>query len=303
MTSDFLPPTGLTLVLGATGPVGAPLVHHLLNSGHRVRATSRRPELRATKMPGAEWVRWEAGDPRIPQSLVEGVERAFLLSPDEGGAPDEALRPTVLALAERPETRVVALTGMGPDTPPQQPFRRLEAELHGRFEAVAVLRANWFMQNLETYWLEEIRHARTLSLPAADASVSFVDTRDLAEAAARLLADGAPTGTFTFTGPESLSFDEVARRVSDAAQRTVIYRPVTDAEFRSGLAQVGFPPPAIDLLVALFQDIRSGALAEVSDDPMRILGRPARSLDDYLEGRGEIWRAGEDDESGAGAQI
>ena len=98
----------------------------------------------------------------------EVVERAFLISPGEGGAPDEALGPTVLALAERPET---------------------------------VLRANWFMQNRDTDRLEEIRLVGTLSLPAGDASGSFVDTRDLAEAAARLRVDGAPTGTFTLVVP------------------------------------------------------------------------------------------------------
>ncbi|MBS2553024.1 hypothetical protein KGQ19_39845 [Catenulispora sp. NL8] len=52
-----------------------------------------------------------------------------------------------------------------------------------------ILHPNWFFQNFGTAFVPALL-GRGLELDAADAPVSFVDTRDIAEVAAAVLAEG-----------------------------------------------------------------------------------------------------------------
>lgn len=51
------------------------------------------------------------------------------------------------------------------------------------------LRPSFFMQNLNTNHLEEIKERDELCIPAGNSKTSFIDTRDIARAAAISLAD------------------------------------------------------------------------------------------------------------------
>jgi uncharacterized protein YbjT (DUF2867 family) len=87
-------------------------------------------------------------------------------------------------------------------------------------------------------------------------------------------------GEFTLSGLEALTFAEVAERISRAAGRTVTHVDPPVAEWVAAAADL--PADYAGLLGMLFDTIRAGTLASVTDDVERVTGHAPRTFDDYL---------------------
>ncbi len=230
------------LVVGGTGPVGSRIVASLAATGHDVRATSREPAS-APHIPRVTWTRVHSDDSGIAAAALDGIERLFLLAP----------------------TGIID----------QHAF--LSAWIAG-----AILRPSWFMQNFHTYWGEGIRRDGVIALPAGDGRIPFIDARDIADVAVQLLLDSSMgCRTLILTGPEALSHADVAGIIAACTQRDVRYRNVSNEEFRSRLIADGMPADYADLVVAMFPVVRSGRSAATTRHVEEVLGRAARSFQDY----------------------
>ena len=88
--------------------------------------------------------------------------------------------------------------------------------------------------------------------------------------------------TYVLTGPEALSYGQVAQRMTTSLGREVNYVPLADDAYQGALVSAGLPPWYAKGLSELFQFYRAGKGAEVTDVVTRITGRAARTLDAYL---------------------
>jgi uncharacterized protein YbjT (DUF2867 family) len=113
-----------------------------------------------------------------------------------------------------------------------------------------------------------------------DGQISYISRHDLALAAARCLVDDGHEGaTYTLTGPEAVTQVELAAHISRWTGRELPYRTLGDAEYAAT-----FPEPHWgELVVALYQMVRLGYAAEITDHFERIAGRPAWTLDETWE--------------------
>ena len=69
-------------------------------------------------------------------------------------------------------------------------------------------------------------------MPAAEGKSSFIDVRDIADAAAAALTAKTFDGkAFNLTGPEALSYAEAADILSSVLGREIAYQPVTTEAF------------------------------------------------------------------------
>lgn len=91
--------------------------------------------------------------------------------------------------------------------------------------------------------------------------MSWTAHADLAEAAAAILADeGRFEGvTPPLTGPEALTFDDLARIATEVTGRTVTRAVAPDEEFRAGLTGRGVPDELADHLLGVFEASRAGS--------------------------------------------
>lgn len=107
--------------------------------------------------------------------------------------------------------------------------------------------------------------------------VGYVDTRDIAAVAAHVLTSPGHQGaSYTLTGPEVLSAAEVAKRLSAAIGRQVLYVDVGPDAFRQALAGAGLPGWLIDALIVSNTLLAAGHGATVTDEVARLTGRPRR---------------------------
>jgi uncharacterized protein YbjT (DUF2867 family) len=118
----------------------------------------------------------------------------------------------------------------------------------------------------------------------------MVDTRDAAAVAAIVLTEPGHVGAhYDVTGPEALSYGDVAAKLTGALGRQVSYVDAPDEAVRGALVGAGLDAWFVDALVGLYQDYRrsgtDGYAAQVTGTVERLTGRRPRSLDDLL---GEI---------------
>jgi uncharacterized protein YbjT (DUF2867 family) len=88
-----------------------------------------------------------------------------------------------------------------------------------------------------------------LRLPFADIELSPVDVGDIAKVSFRLLRDGGHEGeSLDMTGPEALTMDEIAARISIAIGRKIRYVAISPEERRQALLASGVPAGFADAL-------------------------------------------------------
>lgn len=264
------------LVIGATGTIGQHLVADLLAKGATVKAASRN----GTAIAGAQSVVFDYTQPTDFDELLHGVASAYVLVPAGYLNVVALLTPVIQAAAER-KVKVVLQTVLGVDADDSTPYRQVELLLERSGTPFVMLRPNWFADNFHTYWLQGIQHG-VIAVPAADGKTSFIDTRDIAAAAAAALTSDAFNGkAFNLTGAQALSYAEAASILAEVTGRNIAYQAVDDATFIAMLTNAGLPPDYAAFLAAIFQPVRNGWTAAISDGVQTLTGQPPRSLRQY----------------------
>lgn len=283
---------GIVLVVGATGEVGGRVKQGLEARGVSVRGACRDPGRAATAHGGA-WVELDLERPQTFRRALEGVDRAFLIARPGDDDPDRVGGPFIEAARDAGVARVVDLSAMGVELEPDFGLRRLEVLIEGSGLTFTHLRPNFFMQVfMVPPLLGQILATGSLRLPAADARLSYVDTRDIGEVAVAVLTDEAHSGkAYTLTGPESLDHHEVARRLSDVTGRRILYEPMTDQEAGVVMASAGLGPGRVERLLGFYRRVRAGHSAPVSDDVETVLGKPGRRFSDFARDYAACWTA------------
>ncbi|MCK6521185.1 SDR family oxidoreductase [Myxococcota bacterium] len=270
----------MLLVIGATGNVGRPTAETLLRRGATVRVTARAPErLVDLARAGADLARLDFTDPTSFAPALDGVKGLLLVRPPELSRVEEGLFPLLDAARAAGVEHVALLSVPAAERYAFLPHARLEARLRELGLARTLLRAGFFSQNLLGLYRPGL-DAGALTAPTGDGAVAWVDTRDLGEAAAAALME--PTGderAWTLTGPEALSFAEVAARLSVALGRKIQHSPQSLPRWVAALRAQGTPWEQVAIFTALQLVIRLGGEALVDPTLAQVLGRPARRVE------------------------
>jgi uncharacterized protein YbjT (DUF2867 family) len=276
------------LVTGATGTVGRAVVAELLATGQRVRAGVREPG--APDLPAdAEHVHLDFADPATAGPALEGVDRLFLMRPPAISDVRTAMGPVVRAAAAVGVRRVVVLSVMGVN--PALPHWQLERMVRTAGLPSTALRPAYFAQNLITAFGAGIRDSSQLRLAAGAGRVSFVDTRDVAAVAARVLTDPVsyPQAALTLTGPAALTFGDAAELLGAELGRPVAYVRQSLLEHRRELLTQGAESAYAWVQLVIDVTTRLGLAGKVTRDVPDVLGRPAISLAAFVHDHRETW--------------
>jgi uncharacterized protein YbjT (DUF2867 family) len=277
------------VVSGATGTVGRHVTAALLDAGALVRALSRNPPSDDERR-GLRWTRFSWTDPDTWPDAFAGARALFVVRPPEMVDVARALFPALDAARAAGIGRVVLLSVLGAERNPLLPHRRVERWLETSGMAATSLRAANFMQNLAEVHAADIRDRDELVVPAGDAALSYVDTRDVAEVAARCLLARTPTrGAWDLTGPEAITHHQVAAALGRALGRPIRYTRPSLPRYGAHARRTGMPAGLIAATSVLYTLARVGIGARVSDDVEEILGRPAGDIHRFAEDYRATW--------------
>lgn len=274
------------LVVGASGSVGSELSRLLTEGGHTVRrATSRAPQ-------APDQVRLDAVNGAGVREAFGGVDAAFLLCPPGHANQHELLNPLIDAAREQGVRKVVLMSAMGANADDSVPLRRAELHLQASGLSWNILRPNWFMQNFHTFWLNGIREQGAIFLPVGQARGSFIDTRDIAAVAARLLVtDDFANRDFDLTGPAALNHDEVASLLSREAGRPIRFQDITPDAMREGLLGAGLPRAYTEFMITILGYFKAGYAERTTDHVQELTGRAPTGIEQYARDHRQAWAA------------
>jgi uncharacterized protein YbjT (DUF2867 family) len=276
------------LVVGATSNNGAALLRRLDCAGVPARAASRRPE--AVKAPAAELVPFDLHAPETFLGTVEGVERMYLIVPERLRDVTRLTRRFLEFAAGAGVRRVVYLSGLGMEELEHAPPRQVEHIVTGMFPEWCLLRPNWFMQNFShgRFHDDIVRHDRIVA-PVGDARVSFIDVEDVAAAAqAALTATDGHNAAFPLTGSASLTFGEVAEKISEVAGRKIAYQAL-DMEDPDLLVKMGIPGANPVMVATLYNRVRRGAEAAIRDGLPTLTGTTPGTFAEFAKRNAARW--------------
>lgn len=270
------------VVTGASGNVGSAVVEAL-----RARGMAARPCLRA---PVGDAVAFDFMRPETFEAAVAGAGGLFLLRPppiSDVGPTLNRLVDVALAAGVR---RIVFLSVIGADTRGYIPHAKVEKHLSQSSAEWTFLRAGFFAQNLGDAYCVDIRERDELFVPAGAGRAAFVDVRDLAEVAARVFAEPGHAGqAYTLTGPEALSFTEVAQLLTAALGRQIRYTRPGVLRYMTRLRRRGLPFMQRLVQTVLHVGLRFGQGEGLDPTLARLLERPPRTLAQYIADHVELW--------------
>ncbi|MFD6446692.1 NAD(P)H-binding protein [Promicromonospora sp. NPDC060204] len=130
-----------------------------------------------------------------------------------------------------------------------------------------------------------------LRAPAGHGRVATVSHDDVADVATAVLLDEDPGRhagrAYHLTGPEALTFDEIAATLSAAVGRTIRYVPQTVEQARAQFYRS--TATEVEDWITRCQAIEAGVLANVSPDVGHLAGRAARSFEVWLDDYPAEW--------------
>lgn len=282
----------VVLVTGAAGNVGREVVRALLDRGAHVLAADHAPE-RLAALFGQRVVprRLDFRDPGTWAAAVEGAEHMFLMRPPAIADVRHTLNPFIDFAREHGVDHVVFLSVAGAGKNRVVPHRKVEDHLRARGDHFTNLRPGFFAQNLSTAYRRDIVEDDRIYVPAGHAEVNWIDVRDVAEVAARVLLEPeAHRGrSYTLAGPGPVPWSEVTDALGEALGRTIRYQPASVVGYLRHLSRRGLPRGAMLVQTVLHFLLRFGQGATVDPTLAQLLGRPPRSVRTFVREHSATW--------------
>ena len=277
----------MILLTGATGRVGGNAALHLLRNEVPFRALLRDPGAAVELQDmGMHVVQGDLAQAASIASALTGVDRALLVTPN-GEQQLQLERNFIEAAASAGVNHVVKVSSMEASATATAPIPRMhyEAEclVQSKLPCWTFLQPNFFMQNLLMYARAIAAHG-AFNLPFGTAKAAPIDTRDVGEIAARVLSEsGHSRKTYQLTGPSLMDFHQMAEHMSAVLGREIRYIDQPPAEFRAFMEKIIPSAWQVNAVCELFAQIADHALEHLADDAAELLGRPTRTLADFVQ--------------------
>jgi NAD(P)H dehydrogenase (quinone) len=286
--------TDTIFVTGASGHLGRAIIDHLLGAqgvpAARVIAGSRSPEkLSDLAAKGVTVRKADFDHPAGLEQAFGGAGTVLIISTDALDGAGTRLRQhkAAIAAAAKAGAKRIAYTSL-PD-PETSKVTFAPDHLHSE-EAVKatglpylIFRNNWYQENLLMALPQAVASGQWYS-SAGDGRIPHAARNDIAAAIAGALANPPPVSTtYTLTGSEALTTEEVAALASGILGKTVQVVHVTDEQLAGGMKAAGVPEPFIPTLVSFDATTRTGGLATVTSDLEKLSGRKPQPLAAFLE--------------------
>jgi uncharacterized protein YbjT (DUF2867 family) len=252
-----------------------------------VRAILRDPDkVKDISMPQIEIVQGDFENEASLESALKGVDKAFMLMPNIKEQLDNEKR--FIDVAKKTGvSHVVKLSAAGADANSPAVLK----SYHGQSEeyiaqsgiAYTCVRPNFYMHNMLQSAASVVAEDK-FYLPMGSGRTGVVDVQDVAEFIAEILTGSGYEGqTYDVTGPEILSFADLARQMSEVLGRQITYVDIPPGEFGAQLSKWGTSDWIVDAVGALFALIAKDEAAKMSETFEQICSKPPRSFRQFVE--------------------
>jgi uncharacterized protein YbjT (DUF2867 family) len=279
------------LITGATGDIGSRVVKLLLERGERPRVFAR--DARKARERWGDRVEVALGDLADAGSLLAaltGVEALFLVnSGPEIARRDELAAKAASAAGVRHVVKLSSLDaeqGVGTGVW----HARGESAIRASGIAFTFVQPTGFMENA-LFWAPPIKARGMVRSMTGDGQIPFIHSDDIAAVATEALTTREYDGkALAITGPEALSYAEMAAKIGAAIGRPVGFEAISEEQVRQRMTESGDSEEMVGAHLSIYRAIREGRLAAVTDNVEGVLGRKPIAFDRWAQEHAQAFR-------------
>lgn len=297
------------LITGATGLLGSEVVKQLSSAIPAVKIKAaihsvenlKRVKENNDAAARVEPVLFDYEKPETLREALGNVDKLFLLTPETPIAAE--LASNAVSEAKKAGIRhIVKQSVQAADSMAAAAFvstlrlhRQAEKIIEESGITYTFLRPGEFMQNFIRWYSETIKGQGAFYLPAAgDTKVGFVDVRDIAAVAVKALTeedenDKHKNKAYTITGPEELSYYQVAEILSNATGRKIDYVNISEEEARQAMKDMGISDWLINGVIEVIELYRSG-VPRLSSAVEEVTGKKPISFSQFAKDYAHVFR-------------
>jgi uncharacterized protein YbjT (DUF2867 family) len=271
-------------VTGGGGTLSSEVIRQLESAKASFRgAYFSKKRAEAARAKGIEAVVIDYNRPETLRAAFQGCDTLFLLGPNALNQA-ELERNAVEAAKAAGMRHIVKQSVMGAED--DYSLARIHRPVETAIEASGMtwtfLRPNSFMQNAVTFMAPTIRAEGAFYSASGDAKISHVDVRDIAAVGVKALTEPGHEGAiYQLSGPEALSYDEMAEELSRALGRVIRHISLPPADLKAAMLAEGMPEPIADRMLDLERYFHENHASRVTGDVKRVTGREPRRFADF----------------------
>lgn len=277
---------GKIFITGATGTNGKALVEALLKKNADFIVGSRNiAEAQRTFGKEVNVRKFDFAAATTYAALDHEIDRVFVLGPPLTLKVDALINPFLNFLKSKGITKVVYFSAMAANKMGGElNFHTLiEQKLKEDNFDYTILKPSFFAQNFKNYESDNILERNIVFMPAGTGKVGFVDVKDIAAVAAEALTnEGHSRKTYELTGPELLSYDDVATLLSEILNKKISYPNPSVEEFKGVLQHSGAPDFIGEYLSNVYQVIAKEEVNYLTHDVESVTGKKPTALKEVL---------------------
>jgi NAD(P)H dehydrogenase (quinone) len=287
--------SGIVLITGATGDTGRAAAKESIALGLNVRALVHKQDARseALKALGAEIVIGDLLEIDTVRDAMADAASVYFVWPVQPGL----IHATVNFAQAAKEAGVSTLINLS-----QRSARResksdscrdsfiAEQVLNWSGLAVIHLRPTYFLEWLLYPWQLPFLKQGILRLPVGRGRHSPIAADDQGRVIAALLKEpGAHIGkTIPLSGPVEMDHEQMARELSEALGRKIVFKDLPIDEYCESIASLGVPPYIVQHFRGAMDDYQHGLMSGADDNVEKLTGRRSMTVGEFARAHADI---------------
>ncbi|MBN2891983.1 MAG: NmrA family NAD(P)-binding protein [Bacteroidales bacterium] len=279
------------LITGATGNVGIDTIDSLfsIKNNHEIIAGVRNIEKSKkilSKYNELSYRNFDFENKNTFEKALENIDIIFVLRPPNIANVNKYFLTLFDMMQKKQVSKIIFLSIQGVENQKNIPHYKIEkAILNYKFDYV-FLRPSYFMQNLTTTLLKEIKEEKKIFIPSGKLKFNWVDTKDIELVGAKIIQDfeNYKNNAYEITGSEFEDFNYVADLLTRTLGFKIKYESPNLLKFFIQKKKYGIKPMMIFVMIMLHYLPRFGKNENnFSDTVRKITDKEPTKLLEYIK--------------------
>ena len=278
------------LITGATGNIGFEVIRFLkkIDTSNRIIAGVRDIEKAKNVFkayPKLDYIHFDFENFETFDNALTGIDRIFLLRPPYISDIETYFKPLISKIKDKKINQIVFLSVQGAEKSKVIPHNKIERLINENGFDFIFLRPSYFMQNLTTTLINDIKTKREIILPSGKSKFNWIDIENIGEAGAILLDkfENHKNQAIEITGLENENFDKVTSLINEIIDNPIRYRNVNPLRFYRIKKQDGMVKGMIIVMTLLHFLPRFQKEPKISDFYEQLTGKKPTDLKTFVE--------------------